>query len=197
MDIVEKITYWVELSDYDFKTAEVMQETKRFLYVGFMCHQVIEKILKAIYVANKKSTPPYTHNLTLLAKDAGIYNGLSDEQKDFISNKGIPTMDKIEVITKVKKYAEIVRKTFPVRMVILFGSYAKDCGREYSDIDVAVVVDHNDRDYLESRQQLFKLGTDIDCRIEPVLIERDQKDPSGFFEEILNTGEIVYQSSGI
>lgn len=105
-------------------------------------------------------------------------------------------MDKTEVISKVEKYAELVKKTFPVRMVILFGSYAKNCGREYSDIDVAVVVDHNDQDYLESRQQLFKLGTDIDCRIEPVLIERDHKDLSGFFEEILNTGEVIYQSPG-
>jgi predicted nucleotidyltransferase len=102
-------------------------------------------------------------------------------------------MDKTEVINKVKKYADVVKKTFPVRMVILFGSYAKNCGREYSDIDVAVVVDHNDEDYLKSRQKLFKLGTGIDCRIEPVLIERDQKDLSGFFEEILSTGEIIYQ----
>lgn len=104
-------------------------------------------------------------------------------------------MDKAEVISKVKRYAEAVKKTFPVRMVILFGSYAKNTNREYSDIDVAVVVDHNDEDYLESRQQLFKIGTDIDCRIEPVLIERDHKDLSGFFEEILRTGEIIYQGA--
>jgi predicted nucleotidyltransferase len=104
-------------------------------------------------------------------------------------------MDKAEVISKVNKFAEVVIKAFPVCMVILFGSFAKNCNREYSDIDVAVVVDHNDKDYLESRQQLFKLGSEIDCRIEPVLIERDQKDLSGFFEEILSTGEIIYQSS--
>ncbi|MFC1636039.1 HEPN domain-containing protein [Planctomycetota bacterium] len=40
-----KITYWIELSDYDLKTASVMLEGKRFLYVGFMAHQAIEKIL--------------------------------------------------------------------------------------------------------------------------------------------------------
>lgn len=102
-------------------------------------------------------------------------------------------MDKKTVINKVKEYAEVVKKVFPVRMIILFGSHAKNCAGEHSDIDVAVVVDRNDEDYLESRQQLFKLGTDIDCRIEPVLIERNQKDLSGFFEEIRNTGEIIYQ----
>ena len=102
-------------------------------------------------------------------------------------------MDKKEVIEKVKKYTEEVKKIFPVRMVILFGSYAKNCAREHSDIDVAVVVDHNEKDYLESRRQLFKLRRDIDCKIEPVLIERDEKDLSGFFEEISATGEIVFQ----
>jgi len=103
-------------------------------------------------------------------------------------------MDKSEVIEKVKKYADAVKKVFPVRMVILFGSYAKNCPRKYSDIDVAVVVDHNAEDYLESRRKLFTLRREIDCRIEPVLIEKDEKDLSGFFEEITATGEIVYQN---
>ena len=106
-------------------------------------------------------------------------------------------MDKTEVITKLKLYADLVKKIFPVRMIILFGSYAKNCAGEHSDIDVAVVVDQNDNDYLESRQKLFQLGTDIDCKIEPVLIEINQGDPSGFFEEIQGTGEIIYQDQRI
>ena len=43
----DKVTYWGEMSDYDFNTAGAMLETKRYLYVGFMCHQTIEKVLKA------------------------------------------------------------------------------------------------------------------------------------------------------
>lgn len=43
----DKVTYWGEMSDYDFDTAGPMLETKRYLYVGFMCHQTIEKVLKA------------------------------------------------------------------------------------------------------------------------------------------------------
>jgi hypothetical protein len=30
--------YWVELSHYDLETAQAMLDTKRYLYVGFMCH---------------------------------------------------------------------------------------------------------------------------------------------------------------
>ena len=45
----EKIRYWVDISEYDLATAEAMLTTGRYLYVGFMCHQAIEKILKAHY----------------------------------------------------------------------------------------------------------------------------------------------------
>lgn len=41
----DRIKYWVEMAEYDFDTAKAMLDTKRYLYVGFMCHQVIEKML--------------------------------------------------------------------------------------------------------------------------------------------------------
>jgi len=47
-EINAKIEYWIEIAAYDLATAKALLETKRFLYVGFMCHQAIEKILKAI-----------------------------------------------------------------------------------------------------------------------------------------------------
>ena len=36
----DKVTYWIEMSDYDFDTAKAMLETKRYLYVAFMCQCV-------------------------------------------------------------------------------------------------------------------------------------------------------------
>ena len=39
----EKVEYWFESANYDLETAKVMLDGKRYLYVGFMCHQVIEK----------------------------------------------------------------------------------------------------------------------------------------------------------
>ena len=44
----DKTSYWLEIADYDLETAKAMLETGRYLYVGFMCHQVIEKTLKAV-----------------------------------------------------------------------------------------------------------------------------------------------------
>ncbi len=80
----EKIEYWLDISQYDLETADAMLQAKRFLYVGFMCHQAIEKILKAYYVFAQNETPPYTHNLTVLAEKANLYDFFAEEQKNFI-----------------------------------------------------------------------------------------------------------------
>lgn len=61
-----------------------MLKSKRYLYVGFMCNQVIEKIFKAFYVKEKKAHPPYIHKLIRLAQESNLYKDMSDEQKDFI-----------------------------------------------------------------------------------------------------------------
>jgi len=80
----KKVKYWVEISDYDFETAKAMLQTKRYLYVGFMCHQAVEKILKAYYVFTKDSQSKFTHRLTYLTEATGLEELLSDEQKLFI-----------------------------------------------------------------------------------------------------------------
>lgn len=80
----KRIKYWIELSDYDFETAEAMLNSKRYLYVGFMCHQAIEKIFKAYFVMLKNETAPFSHSLSYLAKKGEFYNLFSKKQKAFI-----------------------------------------------------------------------------------------------------------------
>ena len=80
----DKIQYWIEMAEYDLETARVMMAGKRFLYVGFMCHQVIEKMLKGFYVSQQNNAPPYTHNLSRLAYEAELYKRLSEDQKDIM-----------------------------------------------------------------------------------------------------------------
>ena len=100
-------------------------------------------------------------------------------------------MDKEAVIEKLNEYVNLVREHFPVQKVILFGSYANGTAREYSDIDVAVIVDKID-DILESEYKLYELRRDIDEMIEPLIFEANSSDPSGFLEEIQKTGEVIY-----
>ena len=76
--------YWIEISDYDLDTAEAMLQSKRYLYVGFMCHQAIEKIFKALFTKLKSETAPFSHSLSYLAKKGDFYESFSEDQKDFI-----------------------------------------------------------------------------------------------------------------
>jgi HEPN domain-containing protein len=78
------VKYWLDISEYDLGTAEAMLEKARFLYVGFMCHQAIEKIVKAYYQQELNQLPPKTHNIILLAQQSNLYDNLSDAQKAFI-----------------------------------------------------------------------------------------------------------------
>ena len=81
---VDKVAYWLDIADYDLDTAEAMYSTGRWLYVAFMCHQAIEKTLKAYWCGTRGDDPPYTHNHMRLATGCGIYEKMSEEQKDFL-----------------------------------------------------------------------------------------------------------------
>jgi len=98
-----------------------------------------------------------------------------------------------QAINIVRQYADVVRAQFPVSKVVLYGSHARGMAYEYSDIDVAVLVDHIEGDLLDIETTLFRLGRSVDFRIEPLLREGGH-DPSGLTEEILRTGHVVYSA---
>ncbi|MBQ7075649.1 MAG: HEPN domain-containing protein [Clostridia bacterium] len=77
----ERTMYWINLAEYDIDTAAAMLETKRFLYVGFMCHQAIEKAIKAVLSTMPEVKIPKVHNLIKLAEMAGIFDTMTDQQK--------------------------------------------------------------------------------------------------------------------
>jgi HEPN domain-containing protein len=105
----EKVEHWVNISDYDLDTAEVMLNTGRYLYVGFMCHQVIEKIFKAVYLKRKQDTPPYTHKLIYLAQHGNFYDLLSEEQISFILE-----VEPLNIAARYPQYKErIARRLTP------------------------------------------------------------------------------------
>lgn len=79
---MNKVEYWLDIAEYDFQTAQAMYDTKRWLYVGFMCHQVLEKTLKAYWCSTQPEDPPYTHNLVRLINGSGLK--MSESQLSFI-----------------------------------------------------------------------------------------------------------------
>jgi len=91
---MEKIVKnWIATSNYDIQTADAMYRTGRYIYVVFMCHLALEKMLKAL-LANKhpEEIPPKIHNLINLSQRAGITP--PDDLKEFfqrIDNVSIAT----------------------------------------------------------------------------------------------------------
>jgi HEPN domain-containing protein len=63
---------WVDASRYDLETARVLLESRRYLYVLFMCQQSLEKLLKAHVTARTAEFPPRIHSLVRLAELAAL-----------------------------------------------------------------------------------------------------------------------------
>ncbi len=101
-------------------------------------------------------------------------------------------MDREQAIEIAKKYSEIVAVHLPVKKVYLYGSYSADTAGEFSDIDIAVLIDRLEGDYLETSAKLFRLRREFDLRIEPILLLDNGTDKSGFVEEVKSTGYTVY-----
>ena len=97
-------------------------------------------------------------------------------------------MDQESVLKIAKTYADKVRKTLDVEQIYLYGSYANNTANFLSDIDIAVVVENADGDYLDTLTRLYKLQRDVDFRIEPVMLSNRQ-DISGFLASIIATGK--------
>ena len=57
-------------------------------------------------------------------------------------------MDKNTAINIVEKFGAAVRTRFDPEMIVLYGSFAKGTYTASSDIDVAVIVDHIEGDFL-------------------------------------------------
>ena len=83
---------WIATSDYDLETAESLLSAKRKIYVIFMCHLSIEKLLKAVFTEKRGKMPPYTHDLIYLAELCGItLPGRLRNFMELINDKSVPT----------------------------------------------------------------------------------------------------------
>ena len=78
------IQYWIDISEYDLQVAKSLLDKEHYLYVGFMCHQAVEKMFKALYVKQTSTMPPYIHKLDRLVDLVGLKTAMSGERNDFI-----------------------------------------------------------------------------------------------------------------
>ena len=81
----EKVQYWLDIVAEDLDLSEFLCQNGRWLYSAFMCHQVIEKMLKAYWTATRDDVPPYIHEHKRLAELCGLYEQMSDVQRRFLN----------------------------------------------------------------------------------------------------------------
>ena len=103
-------------------------------------------------------------------------------------------LDKKSVRQVAQKYADKVLNEFNPNKIILFGSYVNGTPREWSDIDIAVIINGFQGEWLDAASRLYGLTWDFDEIIEPHLLD-ETHDPSGFVEHVIKTGEVIYQSA--
>ena len=101
-------------------------------------------------------------------------------------------LDKNEIRRIANDYVEEVLKTFKPKSIILFGSYINGTPNEDSDIDIAVVFDSFDGDWLETAAFLCSLKRRVSIHIEPHMMD-ETSDHVGFLSHIKKTGEVIYQ----
>ena len=80
------IKNWLALAAYDYETAQAMFQSGRYVYVAFTCQQAVEKTLKAIFVQEHHTTPPYTHNLLTLASKISCSQALVCEYQETLED---------------------------------------------------------------------------------------------------------------
>lgn len=100
---------WIELADYDIETARHMLATGRYLYVVFLCHLALEKLLKAHVAEVTQTVPIKTHDLIYLVKKSGLK--LLEHHLDFvgkINTSSIPTRYPDDLQRSLKEYPRSV-----------------------------------------------------------------------------------------
>jgi HEPN domain-containing protein len=104
---------WINLSDYDLETARHMLATGRFLYVVFMCHLALEKLLKAHFTEATQSIPTKTHDLIYLVKKSELE--LPQPYLEFIgkiNNASVPTRYPEDLQQMIALYPESVARDY-------------------------------------------------------------------------------------
>ena len=71
----DRVKHWLDIADEDLSVAKCLLDGNKFLYTVFMCHQAVEKTLKAVIARDcaEGEIPPKIHHLLKLADYAGLF----------------------------------------------------------------------------------------------------------------------------
>ncbi len=104
---------WIALAEYDLETAHHMLETSRYLYVVFLCHLALEKMLKAHVTEVTQAIPVKTHDLIYLIKKSQL--DLPQNYLEFIgkiNTASIPTRYPEDLQRALREYPQSVAREY-------------------------------------------------------------------------------------
>ena len=104
-----KTVYWLDLCDDDLITAKALLESNRLLHMGFFCHMIIEKSLKAAVVHNTDEIPPKIHDLQKLAVLGCVFDDLDEEQFNLLDR-----LTPMQIEARYPEYKEKIAKELTV-----------------------------------------------------------------------------------
>lgn len=105
---------WIAASLYDLETARHMLATERYLYVIFMCHLALEKMLKTHVSQVTQDFAPRTHDLIFLLRKAALTN-IPEYHLDFIgkiNNASVPTRYPDDLQRVIQIYSKSVAEEY-------------------------------------------------------------------------------------
>ena len=82
MEKADLIKYWIDSSNKDYQAMLHLLEKEDYSWSLFVGHLVIEKLIKAYYIKNNDSYPPFVHDLIRLTEKSGLI--LTEGQSDFL-----------------------------------------------------------------------------------------------------------------
>jgi len=82
LNIKKIVAYWIETSDEDFETMNLLFRSRKYNWALFLGHISLEKLLKANFVKNKEKHSPPIHNLLRLAENGGLI--LTNDYADWL-----------------------------------------------------------------------------------------------------------------
>lgn len=82
---IDLANQWFDIAEQDLKVAELTHQNGYWLYAAFLCHQALEKTIKAYWTLTRDDDPPYTHSHAKLLEGCGLMAELSEERMKFIA----------------------------------------------------------------------------------------------------------------
>ena len=107
----DKVEYWFNLAADDVPVAKLLLDGKKYLHAGFFCHLIVEKALKAMVASVTSEIPPKTHHLIKLSEQAGIFDDLSECQRNLLVE-----LNPLNIEARYPEYKERIAKTLTPEM---------------------------------------------------------------------------------